>query len=666
MAEQRTDRMASAESSSSNDTLNRNSQQNVAEKPSTQSTDPEKQHQQQEHHGKKEKVPHWRLVWSQTLISDAVRNHKYKGSGTEDDPYVVEFIPNDPRNPMEFSNFKKWAIVGTVAFATLAVAFVSSAYSGSVAQIIQEFKISQEVATLGVSLFVLGFAVGPLLWAPLSELYGRQILFCGTYAMLTIFNAGAAGSTNAATLLVLRFLAGTFGSSPLTNAGGVIADMMDASQRGIGMSIFAAAPFMGPVLGPIVGGFVGETVGWRWVEGVMAIFTGVLWIVGSCFIPETYSPVILKRRAAKLAKESGKEYISVFEKRQGKTTPKDAFKKNLSRPWILLFREPIVLLISIYMAIIYGTLYMMFGAFPIVYQQTRGWSQGIGGLAFLGVAVGMLIGVGYAIYDNKRYERVEAEHDGDAPPEARLPPGMIGCVCLPIGLFWFAWTNGPEIHWIVSIIGTAPFGFGMVLVFLSCMNYLIDAYTIYAASVLAANSVLRSLFGAAFPLFTTYMYRNLGIHWASTIPAFLALACAPFLFVFYKVGEKIRLKCKWASQAHHIMIEMKKRQAEREAEEEGGEEEEDSSDSEDEKAEKENTEKEAGQDAGQGTDMSRIATQGDTGDRVTTSATATRTKSRASRASRAELTRTSSRASRGGRRPEQLYQVYSHSSHMYH
>jgi hypothetical protein len=124
-------------------------------------------------------------------------------------------------------------------------------------------------------------------------------------------------------------------------------------------------------------------------------------------------------------------------------------------------------------------------------------------------------------------------------------------------MFGFAWTNYPSIHWIVSIILTAPFGFGMVLVFLSCMNYLIDSYTIYAASVLAANSVLRSLFGAAFPLFTSQMYSRLGIHWASTIPAFLALACLPFPFVFYKMGERIRMKCKYAAQAHQIMQQMK-------------------------------------------------------------------------------------------------------------
>ena len=149
----------------------------------------------------------------------------------------------------------------------LAVAFASSAYTGGIEQVIIKFHASTEVVTLGVSLFVLGFAIGPLLWAPLSELYGRQILFIGTYLMLTVFNAGAAGSQNIQTLVILRFFAGAFGSSPLTNAGGVIADVFTASERGLAMGVFALAPFLGPTIGPIVGGFLGQSKGWRWVEG---------------------------------------------------------------------------------------------------------------------------------------------------------------------------------------------------------------------------------------------------------------------------------------------------------------------------------------------------------------------------------------------------------------
>jgi hypothetical protein len=287
----------------------------------------------------------------------------------------------------------------------------------------------------------------------------------------------------------------------------------------------------------------------------MAIFTGVLWIACSLYVPETYAPVLLRRRAAKLSKLTGKVYVSKMDL-SVTASKSEQVKTTLLRPWILLFTEPIVFLTGIYLAIVYGTLYLLFAAFPIVFQQQRGWSPGIGGLAFIGVAVGMLFSVGYAMVDNRRYLRVAAANGGLAPPEARLPPAILGSVLLPVGLFWFAWTNGPEIHWIVPITASAFFAAGLVSVFLSLLTYMIDSYTVFAASVLAANSVLRSLFGAAFPLFTTYMYQDLGIHWASTIPAFLALACTPFPLLFYWYGERIRMKCKYAAEAAAVFERM--------------------------------------------------------------------------------------------------------------
>ncbi|KZM25906.1 transmembrane transport [Ascochyta rabiei] len=503
--------------------------------------------------GRSGHISHFQRVLHQGVLNDDIINHPYQGSGTEDDPFVVSWLEDDPVNPLNYSLTLKWCITMMVAVATLAVAFASSAYSGGIAQILLEFHIVQIIGTLGISLFVLGFAIGPLLWAPLSELYGRQYLFFVTYMLLTAFNAGAAGSQNIQTLIVLRFFAGAFGSSPLTNA-----DMFPASQRGLATSIFAAAPFLGPVFGPIVGGFVGQSIGWRWVEGIMAIFTGVLWIVCALFVPETYAPVLLRKRATALSKKTGQVYKSKTDVEQGTKAASQVLKTSLTRPWILLLREPIVLLLSIYMAVIYGTLYMLFAAFPIVFQRGRGWSQGIGGLAFLGVMVGMLAAVGYSIWDNKRYNKaIEASPSGIAAPEARLPPALIGSIAMPVGLFWFAWTNAPSVHWIVSVMAGAPFGFGMVLVFLSIINYLIDAYLIYAASVLAANSVLRSLFGAAFPLFTSYMFADLGIHWASSIPAFLALACVPFPFLFYRYGAAIRMRCKFAAEAAAFLEKIK-------------------------------------------------------------------------------------------------------------
>ncbi|KAK6834298.1 Major facilitator superfamily domain- general substrate transporter [Apiospora arundinis] len=500
---------------------------------------------------------HFKLLLDQGGVTPEVIAWRWSGNGTEEDPYLVDYMDHDPKNPMKFSQVKRWSIMMVQAVAVLAVAFASTAYSAGVVEIIKEFKVDTIIVILGVSLFVTGFAVGPLIWAPLSEMYGRQGLFFLTYMALTAFNAGAAGATNMPTLIILRFFAGTFGASPMTNAGGVIADMFSAHERGMATAVFATAPFLGPSIGPIAAGFLGEAAGWRWIEGLMAAFTGLLWIIVSLTVPETYTPVILRRRAEKLTQITGKVHISKLDAGKPKKTVMQEFKVALSRPWKLLFREPIVLLTALYMAIVYGTLYMMFAAFPIVFRQQRHWSAGVSGLAFLGVLVGMMASVSYSMYDNKRYARVSEAHGGNAPPEARLPPAIIGSVLLPIGLFWFAWTNGLDVHWIVPIIASGFFGAGLVLVFLSLMNYLVDSYVVYAASVLASNAVLRSLLGAAFPLFTTDMYRNLGIHWASTIPAFLSLACVPFPFLFWKYGAGIRMKCKYAAEAAKVLEEFR-------------------------------------------------------------------------------------------------------------
>jgi hypothetical protein len=171
----------------------------------------------------------------------------------------------------------------------------------------------------------------------------------------------------------------------------------------------------------------------------MAIFYGVVWIGASLIVPKTYAPVLLRQRAKKLCRISGKVYRSYIDIDQGLITARETFKTGLSRPWLLLFREPIVMILSIYSAIIYGTLYMLFGSYPIVYQQQRGWSEGIGGLAFIGVTLGVLFAIAYSIsFDHKRYQKVTEDSGGFAPPEARLHGVIVGGCILPLGLFWFA------------------------------------------------------------------------------------------------------------------------------------------------------------------------------------------------------------------------------------
>lgn len=524
-----------------------------------------------------------KLPWqTYTTPFEQIVAEKYPGSGTEEDPYIIDWIHEDAEDPQRWPLWYRWVTIAIVSWTTLAVALSSSAYSGGIKPLIIEFGASQELLIAGVSLFVVGFAFGPLLWAPLSEVYGRRNVFIVSYFFLTIWTVACAVSQTVAQLLVFRFLCGFFGSSPLANAGGVITDVLNAKQRGLGMALFAAAPFLGPALGPITGGFLGDSAGWRWIEGFLAIFCGVILILLIVACPETYAPTLLRRRADKLSRATGKVYRVPADKK-GKLQLGPLFAAALSRPWKFLIFEPIVSILTLYTAVLYGILYLNFAAYPIIFQQQRGWSAGIGGLAFLGILVGTVLSIivsvvrhSYSfpfqngrklmrqVYIQPQYLRTLKKR-GYSTPEDRLPPAIWGGVLVVIGLAGFAATNGPDVHWIAPIIFGVPFGLGIIVSFLATIGYLVDSYTIYAASVLAANSVLRSLFGAAFPLFTSYMYRDLGTHWASALPGFIALALVPFCYIFWRYGAKIRARCRYAADAEKQMkaiMAMRQKQAE--------------------------------------------------------------------------------------------------------
>ena len=399
----------------------------------------------------------------------------------------------------------------------------------------------------------MGFAFGPIVWAPLSEVYGRRIIYIISYTAMTLWTGVTIASPNVASLLVFRFFTGLFGSSPLSNAGGSISDVLDANQRGLGMAVFAAAPFLGPTLGPITGGFLGLAYGWKSIFIFLVIFCGVISITLFLFSAETYAPTLLRRRAATLSKATGRVYRFRADAK-GTLQVAKIVQSSLIRPWKFLVVEPIVLILTIYTAIIYGVLYLNFAAYPIVFELGHGFNTGEGGLAFLGILVGTTLSVVASVFFiNPQYIKTAKAKGGRAEPEDRLPSSIWGGVLIVIGLAGFAATDGVDVHWIAPIIFGIPFGMGVVVVFLAVLGYLIDSYTIYAASVLAANSVLRSLFGAAFPLFTTYMYDRLGVHWAAALPGFLALACIPFTVVFYKYGKSIRAKCKYAADAERQM-----------------------------------------------------------------------------------------------------------------
>jgi hypothetical protein len=146
---------------------------------------------------------------------------------------------------------------------------------------------------------------------------------------------------------------------------------------------------------------------------------------------------------------------------------------------------------------VYGILYLIFIAFPIVFQGERHWSQGVAGLAYIGVMVGQVLAMVFYIVLEGRYRNKAARDPSKETPEGRLEPAMIGGVLLPVGLFWFGWTTLKSVHWAVSVVGSSLFGFGQVLLFISLINYVVDAYSVFAASALAASAILRASFAAA-------------------------------------------------------------------------------------------------------------------------------------------------------------------------
>ncbi|KAK7696785.1 hypothetical protein SLS64_014213 [Diaporthe eres] len=453
----------------------------------------------------------------------------------------------------------RWLVAALNAFATLAMTFASSAYTSSVSNLERELAVSSETAFLGTSLFVLGFALGPLVWAPLSEAFGRRPVFLATYGAFVACNVVAALPDNIFVIVVFRALAGALGSSALVNSGTVVADMFSLADRGRVSAVFSGAPFLGPVLGPIVGGFLSQSSGWKGVGVLIAGVTGALWMLYYFLVPETYAPVLLRLRAALLTRTDprGKVFQSRMDKAKGVKSTGELLRTSMVRPFLLLFSETIVSILSLYMAIIFGAMYMMFAEFPIVFQQGFGLSPGFSGLAFLGIAIGMVFALVYMLFQNKAYIKVaKASPGGRAPPETRLGPARLGAVMAPIGLAIFAVTNSPEFSFILPVAGTVPFGFGMVIIFLSLLNYLVDTYTVYAGSAIAAATAIRSIFGAVFPLFTKIMFEKLGVHAGAAVPAALAVICVPFPFLFIRYGKQIREKAKFATEARALALKM--------------------------------------------------------------------------------------------------------------
>ncbi|KAL6714512.1 hypothetical protein ACLMJK_007937 [Lecanora helva] len=451
-------------------------------------------------------------------------NQDSKREGDEhrhDKEFEVQFDQdNDPMNPRCMSNRRKWMIVFIVSAGSTCVTCTSSMYTSTYAQFTNEFHVSRVVATLGLSLFVMGLGISPMFLGPLSEFYGRRPIYIVSFTFFLIWLIPCAVAQNIATELVARFVDGMAGSAFLSVAGGTVGDMFARDKLQAPMMIFTASPFIGPPIGPIIAGFINQYTNWRWTFYVLIIWSVVILGLIAVLVPETYHPVVLRHKAIKLRKQTGDERykapIEIMQRSIMQTVLRSCY-----RPFLLLTLEPMCLNLCLFSALLLGILYLFFGAFEIVFADNHHFELWQISLTFSGLLVGQLIAIATDSLWRKNYVRLirnREKHGGEpggSEPEYRLPPAIAGAVLVPIGLFWYDYiqiagslsrlmlfvdatvgSRGPYyrryIGSTVPIIGSGDtpdesLSTRMLLVFSGIFTFLVDAYPLYAASALAAN-----------------------------------------------------------------------------------------------------------------------------------------------------------------------------------
>ncbi|KAF4628190.1 hypothetical protein G7Y89_g9963 [Cudoniella acicularis] len=440
-------------------------------------------------------------------------------STTEDSNLVDWDGPDDPHNPLNWSQTSKVITIVLASAVTFVVSLAPTVFAPGVPQITKEFNsTSSALASLCVSIYIIGLIIGPLVVAPLSELYGRTPIWHISNVLFFLCSLAIALSKNLAMFIVFRLLTGIFSATPVSLGGGFIADIMPVEKRGKAMIAWLLGPLLGPVIGPVAGGFLAQEAGWRWIAWLVTICSGTLTLTSFIFFRETYASAILSHKVARLRKQTGNNSLrSKYDKGEKAS---QLFRVAIVRPAKMLVRSPIVAILAVYTSIVYSYMYLLFTTFIKVFEGQYGFNTGEAGLAYLGLGIGFFLGqVGVGFFDQYTIKK-KKESGRPVKPEDRLTPLIFGGLSVPIGLIIY--------------------GIGILFVFFPIQIYLVDAFTVFAASALATNTVVRSVFGATIPLAGPKMYSSLGLGWGNTLLAFIALAFMPSPFLLIRYGEMIR------------------------------------------------------------------------------------------------------------------------------
>ncbi|EFR01672.1 hypothetical protein MGYG_04675 [Nannizzia gypsea CBS 118893] len=404
-------------------------------------------------------------------------------------------ILDDHINPLNWSSVKVNFHITLVSLFVLNANLAATMFAPGAAELAKEFQIvNPTIEVMTVSLYVLGFALGPIFLAPLSELYGRLPIY----------------------------------------------------YRGRAMALLTMGPLLGPVLGPVIGGFVTQYIGWRWTLRIILIFSGVIGAVTFAFMRETNTRVLIQHKAALMRKQAGNPNLLPKIRKE---TPLKVLRHAIIRPLKMLIFLPIVLLVSLYTGLMFGIVFLLFTTFPSVFSGVYGWNEGVSGLAYLGLGIGMMLGlVLFSILSDKLLKQKQASgstSSDDIKPEQRLILLKWFGPITPLGCFMYGWSAQYHTHWIVPILGTGIIGLGSLFIVIPGQIYLVDCFGAEAAaSALAANLLVRSPFGAFLVLAAPPMYKNLGLGWGNSVLGFITLAFTPVPWLLYRYGEALRRRFK--------------------------------------------------------------------------------------------------------------------------
>ncbi|KAK6955194.1 hypothetical protein Daesc_002825 [Daldinia eschscholtzii] len=451
---------------------------------------------------------------------------------------IISWEVNDKENPYNWTLGRKAFIVissmATVANSTLG----SSLPSMAIPYMTKEWGVTTQTQfVLPISTYLLGYVFGPIFSCALSP--------------------------NWPAMLVFRFFVGACASAPIAVVSGILADLFnDPVTRGRAMACFMAMTALGPLLAPIISGFCSTSIGWRWTFWIGLIIAGAT-LTMALFLPETYAPVLLSQRAAKIRKADPKAQVySASELEPHDLT--QLFTRVLTRPIRMILTELIVTATCLYLSLVYSIFYMSFQAFPIIFQNVYGLSPGVTGLCYLPIGAGAILSIPiFFAYDHIILNaKARGEPWTNKEEYRRVPLACLGGPLFAISLFWLGWSARPSVSFVAPMLAGIPFGAGYMLIFMALLNYLTDAYEIFAASANAAASSCRSVFAVVLPLATTPMFARLGVSGACSLLGGLSLLMSIIPFIFIWKGEDIRARSKFCIALKERKLEMERKNEE--------------------------------------------------------------------------------------------------------